>query len=793
MDADRALAWIETVVFEEMGVQFNQIIRQIFTLAWEGGTYEAIARQVGYEESYVRDLGSQLFRTLRQIFGKSINKKNFRGILERQYKNQTTIVQAAEELPSSVMPATATGYPARTKNFLGRKADLEALQQQLQEQPIVLIHGPGGSGKTTLARKYLELYKYRPLAIWMPAESPQLVTPVEMIVEEWLRGEFGLDPGCDFGINLDRLRRCFEQSPQPIGILLDNLESALDHQGHFIQAHRGYLDLLRLLSDRQLNNVITLITSRHQLKESRITPARYPLQGLAKPSWIKYFRHHGISVSPQSLEEMWRACLGNPKAMEILKGTAIVEFDGDLEAYWQSCDRNLLTNGSVQDLVESQINAIAQADPDAYRLLCRLGVYRYQQVPAVSLAGVKAMLWDIPEAEQPRLMQSLRSRSLLEARRNQKFWLHPLLHKAVRQRLQNTTDWETSQRQAGEFWLAEIASIDTVEQAQQVLEAYHHYLEIAAYDDACNVLITPKPNRWNHTIEVGWLFYRFSLLQQITRAITRIIDHIPHDQRAARLYNLLGYVTRLCGNPRTAIAHHQQALEITHRLRQQDPPSLVTKQLEASTRFNLGLCYRDLWELDMAAAQFQHVKQITSAAGVDDYTTYANCCLAFIYSSQNDREQTLACLNQIPTLSLQAALTSWGKACSLLYLASTYHNLGDMEAATEIYQDTLLFAQDQQFTHIVANAYHGLAQVNRLRQRYDEAMHQHDLAIDRLQQITAKCDLADAYLERGITARELGKINASQTDFAHAIELIQVIQAPERLKRLHQLTMADID
>jgi tetratricopeptide (TPR) repeat protein len=783
MDIDRLLDWVETVVLEQMGVQLSELQKQIFTAAWGDHTYEAIAKSLGYEESYVRDVGSQLFRLLKKQFDPAIGKNNFQVILQRLY---------ACAVPVSPI-AIAPSDPPRTiddqrRNFLGRQADLDAITQHLSNHSIVLIHGEGGLGKTTLARKYLELHQYRMLSIWMPAESQTMVTPVALVVEEWLRGEFGLDAGRDFGINLDRLRRCFKTADPPIGILIDNLESALDGHGSFAEPHRCYLELLRLLADPSLP-VVTLITSREQLKESTVTPMRYHLSGLSQAVWGEYFQHHRITITPTSLAEIWQACLGNPKAMEILKGAAISESDGDLEAYWDSCGRNLLMNRTVEHLVQSQITAIASSNPAAYRLLCRLGAYRYQNNSSISSAGVSAMLWDVAPAQQSAVIQSLRDRSLLESRQNQIFWLHPMLQSEAWRRLRDSADWEISHRQAGEFWLNQTTSVNTVDDAQRLLEAYHHYLEIDDYEQACEVLITCKPNCWNTTIAVGWLFYRFSLLQQITIAITQIVPHIPKDSRAGRLYNLLGYVCRLCGEPKQALRHHQTALEIAQTLT--TTPILEIQQLTISTRFNLGLCYRDLWELPIAIGHFQDVKQLATVAHVVDYAIYADCCLAYVYSCQGDRAQAIRHIRQIPTIELQRTSTSWGKASSLLYLASTHRNMGDIEAAIELYQDTLQFAQSQQFTHIVAKANHGMAQVNRIRQRYDEALQQHDMAIDRLQQITARCDLAEAYIQRAITHRAVGNTTASQADFAEAIALLEAIDAPHRLAWLETIMATD--
>jgi tetratricopeptide (TPR) repeat protein len=813
MNADRVLVWIETAVLKPMGKEVSDLQRNIFQQAWEDdSTYEAIAKATGYEESHVRDKGSQLFGWLRVGLDETgLKKTNFRGIVQRHYEMalaasespepqltepQPTEPQLTAQNPTTPVPIDQAEPLLRNGiSFMGREKDIQTIQQYLQDHSIVLIHGEGGLGKTTLARKYLESEGYRMLSIWMPAESQTMVTPV---VEEWLSGEFGQAVGQDFRMNLDRLRRCLNQSPTPIGILIDNLEIILDGQGRVIEAHRCYLELLRFL-DHASVNVVTLITSRQTLKESGLTTQCHKIQGIAETAWAKYFQHHHIQVSGDTLAEIWQACLGNPEAMRMLRGAASSEFDNDLDQCWQSYDRNLMVNGALQHLVETQIQAIQRNHPAAYQLFCRLGAYRYQNnITSVGIAGVKAMLWDVSAAQQSSVIQALRDRALLETRPKQEiYWLHPMLLSEAAQRLRQSEDWETSHRQASAFWLASIASIDSVDDAQRVLEAYHHYLEIDDYEAAANVLTTHKANCWNTPIAVGWLFYRFSLLQQITSAILRIIDHIPRDMRTARLYNLLGYVSRLGGELDNAQKHHTEALLITRQLRSGTPSRLEIKQLEASSLLNLGLCYRDRWELTTALEHFKEVRQIAESEKLDDriseYVIYANCNLAYIYACQNNRSQAALHIRKVPHLAFQYQLTSWGRACTLIYLASTYLKIGDVESGIDLYQESLGFAEKEGFTHIIAQANHGLAQVNRVRERYDKAIEQHTIAIEGLQQITAKCDLAKAYVQRGITYRELKKTADSEADFAAAEILWQTIGAPKRLAWLQREIIGEID
>jgi hypothetical protein len=111
------------------------------------------------------------------------------------------------------------------------------------------------------------------------------------------------------------LKRHLKQ--QRVGILIDNLEPALDCNGQFVSEARCYTELLKLLADFSIN-ATTLITSRDRLCEPGIKTYHYRLPRLTLTDWQQCFTYHQLRLpADESLQHLHRAYGGNAKAMEI--------------------------------------------------------------------------------------------------------------------------------------------------------------------------------------------------------------------------------------------------------------------------------------------------------------------------------------------------------------------------------------------------------------------------------------------------------------------------------------------
>jgi hypothetical protein len=346
------------------------------------------------------------------------------------------------------------------------------------------------------------------------AKERETISPVESIVEEWLKKDFEEEAGRDFMVSLGRLKRLLQN--QKIGILIDNLEPALDSEFRFIEPHRRYIELLRVLTDPMVQSV-TLITSRERLCEGDITVETYRLPELDYCTWKQYFVCYNINNNESILTEMHKAYGGNAKTMRILCGAIQEDNQGDIQSYWNCNKAEILAKPDLKKLVNSQFKRLQELDINAFKLLCRLGCYRYQDVPTIPDNGLLCLLWDVPEGEQHRVIESLKNRSLVEVNKGE-FFLHPMIREEAIARLRKSEDWETANIKAAEFWKDCVNNfLENIGAKCELAEAYYQQaLTYQQMGDREN----SKPN-FDNAIQ---LFTEIEAPLQVERVIKSIIN-----------------------------------------------------------------------------------------------------------------------------------------------------------------------------------------------------------------------------------------------------------------------------
>jgi tetratricopeptide (TPR) repeat protein len=771
MNAEEALDFLEKLKLEKTGKYFEKLEIIILQELWQNQiTYLDIAKKHVYTENYVKEVGAGLWKKLSELLDKKVNKGTFKLIVERYWEAQQNLV--AREIQTSSV----------NLNFVGREQQIAELNQLvLQGAKIIVIQGKGGVGKSTLAHNYFKINNFDVLQLRLGKEI-QNISSVESVVEEWLQREFHEEPARDFNINLERLRRKLQEKDRRIGISINSLETALDSSGQLIQSRRHYIQLLEILADPYVNSV-TLITTRESLYEPTVEVRRYRLKGLDEDAWRQFFQKRGIHVNRESpvIGEMCQAYGGNAKAMQILSGAILADFHGDIDTYWHVTKKSgdLLLERELKDLVTSQFHRLRKNNLAAYKLLCRLGCYRYKDIPSVPIEALLCLLWDVPDLARFRVIQDLQDLSLIEFHKG-KYWLHSVIMLEAKQRLNSTNEWKLVNQRAAEYWTQSTHTIVDANDALTALEAYYHYVKIEDYEQASDVISRKRSNQWNRGLPLGCSLYQLGLLQKVIDVITPILHKIKNAHRLIGLYQIIGYTYRIFGNLDLALECCNNSIEIVDK-------TLIDEEYQKiCILFNIGLCKMDLWEIAAAKSLFEQVCQLSLVTtSYNNYIVYSQSCLAFLHSYSNSPAEALFMADKtIDILTSSTITASWGTGHNLVNIAVAYKNLNHLDKSWEICKTAILNSENNKFTQVHARAITCMAEIERERMKFNSAISLHKVAIEMLSKIGAKSDLAEAYYQLGLTFSKMGNVDKSQNNFETAIKLFDQTQAPKQVQKV---------
>ncbi|MEH1796202.1 ATP-binding protein [Nostoc sp.] len=159
MTVEEAIAIVERLLKRGRLTRAQEIV---FRYSWEGKTYLEMAGEVTYDPGHIKDVGSQLWRSLSQALNEKVTKNNLHGVL-----NRTAQQFNATNTSPTFTPHIDWGEAIDVSHFYGRTTELETLSKWIvgdspkgdsyaSRTRLVVLLGMGGMGKTALSVKLAE-------------------------------------------------------------------------------------------------------------------------------------------------------------------------------------------------------------------------------------------------------------------------------------------------------------------------------------------------------------------------------------------------------------------------------------------------------------------------------------------------------------------------------------------------------------------------------------------------------------------------------------------------------------
>jgi WD40 repeat protein len=405
----------------------NDLQEVVFRQSWAGKSYAEMADASKYDENYLKDVGSRLWKLLSKMLGMRVTKNNLQSVF-RQFLNAAPIVNTAALVPPSPRPSVSPshidwGEAMEVFNFYGRGTELQTLQEWIicDRARLVALLGMGGMGKTSLVIYLVEqlLASSFESVIWRSLRNAPplnvLLADILQFLSHQQETEATLPQTVEGRITrlLHYLRqaRCL--------IVLDNGETILrgsDRSGFYREGYEDYGKLFQQVGEVRHQSCL-LLTSREKPKEIALLegdqlPVRSLfLGGLKEQAGQAILEQRGVFVGTT---EDWQAIVdyyaGNPLALKIVAAAVDDLFAGDLSAFLAHIQQqqSALVFDDIRHLLAQQFERLS---PSEREVMYWLAINR-------ELVTLNELFEDLLSLRSkqclPETLRSLSRRSLIE-------------------------------------------------------------------------------------------------------------------------------------------------------------------------------------------------------------------------------------------------------------------------------------------------------------------------------------------------------------------------------------------
>ncbi|NJM22934.1 MAG: hypothetical protein HC836_45070 [Richelia sp. RM2_1_2] len=116
MSFEEALKLIKTTLYINSGKQLTLVEKEILKAAWENEVYLTIAKNSHLSVGHIKDIASNLWGLLSDIFGEKVTKTNLRLLIKKYVANNTYPPRITLRLPPIGTKTIFRSYNRKSRN-----------------------------------------------------------------------------------------------------------------------------------------------------------------------------------------------------------------------------------------------------------------------------------------------------------------------------------------------------------------------------------------------------------------------------------------------------------------------------------------------------------------------------------------------------------------------------------------------------------------------------------------------------------------------------------------------------
>lgn len=448
MDVQEVLRFADEMVFTKTGEHLDDLQKAILLGVWKGQKHSTIAEESHRTEGHVRNVASELWQILSEVFDEEINKSNLKTAMERW---QVSIVSSkiakdfvgicnvnvstdsqSPEIIKSRSPSTPTSDTSKPQTRLdladaphisslsdspdgdsshARTSELATLEKWIVQEKcnITAISGLSGIGKTALSLHLIQKIQHNfECVIWRSfRHSPPLETTLKNLLQFLLN-----QPEIELPTSIpDRLSLLMEYlRKNRCLIILDDVQTILSSgqlAGNYRPECENYSILFRQIGETTHNSCLILNSWEPPREITALKGENSPVRSLQLKgigtAATEIFRQKSL-FNPETWENLINAYRGNPLWLKIVATTIQEIFRGRVAEFLKY--DMLFLGEELAATLHPQINRLSELEKKLISQLSR-------EVNPVSIEQLLKDA-DLSPSELFNGLQSLGRRSLVE-------------------------------------------------------------------------------------------------------------------------------------------------------------------------------------------------------------------------------------------------------------------------------------------------------------------------------------------------------------------------------------------